>query len=553
MPHIPTFERSVTTQPLRLARGSTAVPQGAFGQGSAAALQQIGRLIGQRAIEQQTQDNAAGVLDALGEAKLQANALMHGTETEPGLYSLTGRSAKGVFQKAAVGFQEIGKTVREPLNSAQRRAFDEQWARTTTWREENASKFEAAQRRTANVASDKANVTNEIQDAVANYGSDKAHQEALDAIRLSAIQNISGDPVEVVEAVTRARVSSLHAGKIERALEEQPILAKAYFDEHEDQMLPEHRARMAAKLKPATEKALSQQAADTLWNTPFEGETQAAQDSAMLDAARGIEDPQIRDATVARIKERIDTRNRLQAAAQVETTESAWRAVEADPRLDTVPTDPDIKHRDRAAMQKFATSPPPVTNWQAHYELSQLVSPDDAESFARLNLYRDFRNLLADVEFKQMVDLQEQARNRTGPFKQGAARILDLNTQVNLALSGVDIHPQNSKEEAKKAGQFWGALQHDMLSRGLTKDSPMSEIQPLIDALVLPGNPWLGFERRLFEVGTPEEFATRGGVDIPQDVRIEIEQDIESDRREITEEEVIIRYIRRVRGESDGG
>ena len=203
MPHIPTFERSVTTQPLRLARGSTAVPQGAFGQGSAAALQQVGQLVGQRAIEHLRKDALRQADAAFNSASAQAAAVQTAWQNRIGVNALagedaTGVSRQGVYEEAVGALAEIGRQHGAELRGPARTLFNTKWVPHAGTVSNAASRYESKNRRAANVETHNASLDAEHRISRQSWDDDTALLQSQDRAMATIATNPFGKSPEAL-------------------------------------------------------------------------------------------------------------------------------------------------------------------------------------------------------------------------------------------------------------------------------------------------------------------------------------------------------------------
>ncbi len=181
---------------------------------------------------------------------------------------------------------------------------------------------------------------------------------------------------------------------------------------------------VAKYIAPDRRKALLEAAKREGNDLRVRGESQAYEDGlsekfgedfkGALSAAREIKDPEVRDATVSRIKSRQAEARQFQIEDREAAGEEALEFINGGGKFADLPLS--IKNRLspsglnslRAYAEAGASTARIRTEPKTLIELSSL-SADDPQRFADLNML-DYRDRLSDQDFEEFVDLQRKIR-----------------------------------------------------------------------------------------------------------------------------------------------
>ena len=136
----------------------------------------------------------------------------------------------------------------------------------------------------------------------------------------------------------------------------------------------------------------------------------------MTDKAKKISNPDLRDDVTKRVKVQFDAIEQSKKVERERQTEESWNELDTqikagaavDVLLKTAEDQP--THEGRVKMreyiQKMTSGAGAVTNWEAWSQLTN-ESVEDPAKFMSRNIF-DWKPILAESEFKQLVNLQSQ-------------------------------------------------------------------------------------------------------------------------------------------------
>lgn len=227
----------------------------------------------------------------------------------------------------------------------------------------------------------------------------------------------------------------------------------------------------------------------------------------MLEEARKVEDPELRALTVGQVQRRYSEARAAEADRQQRASDAAWKLIDGGGRLEDLPAPvlADLDRRDKTAIQAFTAarekSEPIRTDWPTY---GKLMNATAAELMATdLN---KFRAVLADGEFRQLVERQAGFRKGTEPDKPGEPGT--LTQQISSAAEAASL-------DAKKGevGQFQAVVRRevDQQQKALGRALTYGERQKIVDGLTLTVTTaryqwWPNTEERVFQLGEGEHY-----------------------------------------------
>lgn len=224
---------------------------------------------------------------------------------------------------------------------------------------------------------------------------------------------------------------------------------------------------------------------------------QHADMSSALKDARQIEDPELRDKTVARVKVRFSEKAAIQQGYQEQISRNAWDVVERGGSPDDIPQstwldlDPKERIDIRQHYEDRISGKTIQTDWGAWHELTQMASnPETQSEFARVNLYKKYRRKLSDTEFKSLVDMQQEVRSKLRGDDFDETDLTDVrntNQIVDDTLRDLDIDPSPDEgtPDATVAREFRRLTQDEItaLERQEKRKATAQEKQQIVDDL----------------------------------------------------------------------
>lgn len=216
-----------------------------------------------------------------------------------------------------------------------------------------------------------------------------------------------------------------------------------------------------------------------------------------LSEAREIENPNLRDRTVKRLKIRFSEISAQRGAAAEANSEEAWSIAQQGGGVDDIPRGLwlSLPAKERISIQehieKTAGGKGIETDWGAYYKLTEMASnPAQQEDFASMNLYREHRNNLSNTEFKKLVGMQQEVRSKLRGDDFDETSLTDVrntNQIVDDTLRAMDIDPspEEGGKDAPKAREFRRLAQDEItqLERREKRQATAQEKQDIVDNL----------------------------------------------------------------------
>lgn len=459
-------------------------------------------------------------------------------EFEAGLRQRRGQNAWGVTDDVRQWFDTRGRRYLDDLeNDAQRLIFEQTLTKLRERSVSAASQYEAGERRRSLEESAAASISMAINRAAAQHHDDDAIAEAKrDVLNRIAVQaGFNGWSPERRAAEEELQLTALHRQVLEAMVDTDPERARKYFEANKSEIAGSEHDTLSRLVSRGETRAKAQRAADRLMGLGLdEAET--------LRRAREELDGEERDDVVNRIKVRFAERRAAEQQREREVADMAWDFFARNGnRVDAIPTEI-LDELDGRTLQSLRASQPGApkveTDWGVYYELRQIAA-DDPNAFAEADLRRFF-GVLAEPERRQLLQLQEKARNPGT-----ALDVATLQQQIATSLRTLDL-----KDEQR--GQFEGRVQEeiDAAQQQLGRQLNWEERQTIIDRLLISGEVIGGGlfglfdpDRRLFEVARDDLSRFEFGIDqIPARDREKIEAALERQGLPVTDQNIIDSY-----------
>jgi len=386
-------------------------------------------------------------------------------------------------------------------------------------------------------------------DAIKNYQNEGNISENLQ-IQVASIQahgERNGLAKDVVAKQVQESISSTHSGVISRMLNNnQDQLAKAYFQEVKKSLTGEDTVKLEKSLEVGSLRGEAQRSSDTIMdsaNTLSEG----------LEQARKINDPELRDAVVSRVKTRFSEESVISNQQKEARYKQASDILEQTGDRDKIPSDvwANLSLSERNSIdsraKQLASGAPAATDWKVYYDLKTAASNNTTRNkFLRENLLT-YRHKLGDGEFKELVKLQTSLREGDQKALQEVTGYRTDNQIVTDTLKSIGVDP---KKDAEQSALFKRRVDEeiaDYVKRNNKKPST-SDVQSIVDNLVVKGevdgflyNP----NRFLFEVEEGDVFLI-DAKDVPRSERLKIEEALQANGLPTTEDNIIDLYNRKI-------
>lgn len=316
---------------------------------------------------------------------------------------------------------------------------------------------EVSEQRRAVNDSAKASISADINSAAAGYNDDATVQQAVTSIkRTVAVQQAvnEGWDAERVKDEQLGHTTTLHRQIIKQKLNDDPVMARAHFDQYKDQIAGVDHAEIEGWLKSGASRVKAQEFADGM---SAKGLSEMEQ---IAEARKRLSGDEERDA-IAEITGRFSMERAAIERDQQMAREAAhniviepnqtWRDIPADlwARLDPA---------DKERFQKDGYGD--KTDWGTYYGLRQLAAKDP-EAFGKMDLTPYFGSL-DDARRAEMIKLQTKALEDPNDPDIGRTKMQVM--QQSAANAGLD--PKKDKEDneaGEKLRQFYRRIDDEIL------------------------------------------------------------------------------------------
>jgi hypothetical protein len=453
------------------------------------------------------------------EADTKMSALRQSLLLDPegGLFNQRGRSALEAEQKVAerwrTGVSEIEAGLTTDDQRQRFRAFADR--QTWTMREQAARHVvQEVEREDKEVTS--AALSAAVDDALANWAQPAMVDDAIakHAATLTEFARHRKVPEPVLARQLAESRSTIRVGVVKRMLDaDQDRAAAEYYATHKAEVLGGHREGIEKALQQGTTEGESQRRADAIMATPGEG-GQPITRGAAYEAAKAIDNPEIRRRTEERLTLLFSRRDADERDAYEALTERAWDYLD---RGQAVPASvmSELKGRERAGIRAHlkaqASGIAREPDAERYYEL-RLMAADPATrgEFATMNL-RGELGVLGSSWFKQLADIHAGIRA-------GDARTVEhlgsymSKAQIAAALIGkAGIEPESDEGRAARLAMLERQMRDQQaLGRDLTDKEFYDLANEMLVEGVVSGSGFLGMgktTKRRYELEPDETLA----------------------------------------------
>ena len=545
MPTVPTYKSRVAPAETPRVRVPTQAPEGTFGSG--VDTEAVGRALGGAAKavtnvimeERQRADevNVVGAKKSLTdlEVDLQFNQ-EYGYRGKMG--KAAGESIVETQERWQKGVDEITNGL---TNERQKFVFQQEAARRWDFVNKDLSSHAFRESRKYDDEQTEAFISNEKNAALSNYRDFARVEESVqnqkqEIYNYGKRNGLSGEAIKLRMDTEASKTYSTVVSQLLAANQDQA--AKKYFDDHKDHIMGGDLARIEKELEIGSIRGAAQRKTDEIMakGLPMQ---QA------LDEARGMSDPERKDETVRRIKERYQEKKAAQEQMAAELFMRSYNEVERSKNLDAIsPGDWSLLKPDqRSTLKKLASGQEIKTDWQKYYDLKQLAgNPKTRDKFISMDLSGS-RGYLADAEFKELTRDQANLR-KNDPNTLAALDGFMSDKQVvdaTLEATGFNVSPKPGTSDAVRYNEVMRHIDSEVYkwkARNNSKTIPNKEVQSIVDSLVVEGTvPGSGVP--LFgPFGGPRLFQEKKKIfelDPGEQVDIDIESISKTERDKITE------------------
>ena len=280
-------------------------------------------------------------------------------------------------------------------------------------------------------------------------------------------------------------------------------------------------------------------------------------ETAALVEARQISDPEVRDATVTRVKARFteraqaeDDMNR-QAFQQASTSvEESWSIDGIEPNVWRNVLNTSQRQALETRSRQLRQGEDPKTDAALWRDIRNQITSDPQE-FAERDLMAD-RHMLSLNDFQWFVEAQNTIKaggDEAGKLFSGVR----THTQIvddTLREIGIDPTPNQGSTAAKQVAEFSRQVDERVQALQLTTGKPATtqDVQQIVDDLAVKGatrGGVFGFftrERHQFELETGETFTVSDVGEVPPAERQKIESALKRANRPISDDVVLSLY-----------
>lgn len=280
-----------------------------------------------------------------------------------------------------------------------------------------------------------------IENAISNIVAERNNPEGIE-MQLQNIRQITqwkGSlqklDEKTIELQTRDNISQALCAILETKMQESPTEAKAFFEEHREDINSNLHSRYLSAINQEERKYQSRDmAAEIIQNSASEEEA--------IKKAEAIEDIDMSDAVLSRVKRHYAQEEHIKGLHQRESLDNFYnKAVAAQQNgsslsYDDIPDDLD-PHTKLSLMNYVNSNGQPETDnqvWETLYDMSV----NNAQGFVKEDLNK-YRGYLTDSEYKSFLKRQDEIK--TGGYY---TKIEDDNKMINTALKSMGLSGNTS-------------------------------------------------------------------------------------------------------------
>lgn len=558
MPKVPQYNQQVQNQAAPSVQFNPNAPIEAFGGGRAAqeagAVRELAGVASQIAIK--AREDADDVAFAEQAEKLKRARIDLEMNPERGLLNRRGKDAFNLGQESEESWE---KASSEILASAPNDRVRERLSRAKAV--EGLSMYERVQShvsremRAHDAETTKALTETAVNDAILNKDNPDQIDFNLSIAKdtLAKFAARDGKDAAWLERTIAETTSKAHATMIGSILDQgDDRKARAHFERYKDQI------NDAATLK---------QVEAALEDGSLRGESQRTADDIVmkygddlgsaLKAARGIEDPKLRDETTTRVKQTISDIRAAKSMRTEDLHKSASQIIDKTGNYDSIPANilSQFSLAEKSSLKAYAKARKEntlETNWGDYYQLKTMAADSAMRpEFLRTNLHEKYRASMADAEFKELVNLQTSLRNGDKKAERELDGYLSTKDIVDGALRAADIDPspKEGSKDADKANRFRLQVNTELkrieaeTGKKPTSDDEVKIVSKLLTKVVTDKG-WLwDTKKKAFEVDLE---------DIPRDKMKGLEDTLRKNKVPVTDENVLRLYQSKLRENVNG-
>lgn len=452
-----------------------------------------------------------------------------------------GENALGVSGETNDFLDKKQKEIEDTLEDDQKAAFKAKVFSTREAALKSASTHESAQNEVFQKNIYGSSITNAREDAINSFNDESIINLSIEKQARSTIDYAkrNGLGEDWVEAELTNSVSKTHDGVITRMLnggaDQQ---AKAYYEKYGQQITGDEKIKVEKMLKEGSLKGESQRTSDAIVNKT--DDLQVA-----LSKARNISDPELRDATIERVKQTFTDRDAARNYNSNQAFERAYIAVESNRNYDAIPADllNRLDAKDKETLKKIASSSAVETDMKTYNDLMLMASnPKLKQSFLQTSILK-YSDKLAKPEMKELIKLQNDLRSGKKEAADSVnvyARQQDL---ITTTLNSVGLEKSSKSDtKQKQINRFYVQMDTAMKQKEaeLGRKPNIQEFQQVLDGLVIQvvtdKGTFYDTKKRSFEVGIE---------DVPAEERAKISDALKRAGTNPSETNIINLYLKK--------
>jgi hypothetical protein len=323
------------------------------------------------------------------------------------------------------------------------------------------------------------------------------------------------------------------------------------------EMLSKPKGTVVDHIAPDRRAALLEAAKNENRDLTVRRESQAQEDAivekfgtgpAALKAAREIDDPEVRDSTVSRIKARQAEAKQAEMEYTEALSEEALAFINGGGKFADLPLKiknglkPSALNSLRSYAEQQAGGGRRSTDPETLIELSEL-SADDPQKFGELNML-EYRDKLSDGDFEEFVDLQRKVRTgsidgkATGFMTMNQVRDERLRDLFGSAMPTAKEGDKTSLARRKFIEQYEARLRsfRDESGKRPGADDARKILDDLTADVAINRDYWFDTSKKVFELGEDDI------PEVPEADRNEIIRELQKRGKAVTEDAIVGLY-----------
>lgn len=528
-------------------RADTSAPIEAFGGGRAnQALGAVADLSNQAVkVIQEEEKKADEIAGAEAWDKLKQKKIDLLLNKDTGALNQKGKNSFSAMETVPTEFDKFGQEVIQGLSNDRQREI--------VYRAMRREKMDINEKLNVHIARERDVYDNSVtqglvktatDEALLNYNNPTKVEESISIANAAIMKLGERNGIDNRHLVTE-QTSQVHASIIDKYLNNQDDRsAKAYFEANGDKIVGKSRERIEQNIAEGSRRGESQRASDRLLKQY--GDNMAG----ALAAAREIQEPNLRDDTLSQLKQNYADIKTAKSIQVENMHRNAANILDKTPDISKIPLGQwnQFSVSERQSLKAYAKARSEgslETDWSAWYNLKTMAATPGKtqEDFKNVNLFELYRGKMADPEFKELVNLQDDLRKGGGKAQRELDGFLSTKEIVDGALrsASIDPTPKDGTKDADRVYSFKNQVNTRLkeiearTGKKPTSDDEVKIVNGLLTEAVLQ-------KRAFFLPDKKKKIFETGSEDIPPDVRANIEKSLKNANRPVNDETVLRTY-----------